>query len=66
MTNNTTERKITLFLNEEAHIISVTAYNSAGEAPEAILRIPSTDEKSKISQCHIFLINEKVIFMTSV
>ncbi|NXV04280.1 IL31R protein, partial [Cettia cetti] len=45
-TNNSTEKKITLLLNEEAHIISVTAYNSAGESPEAILRIPSTDEKS--------------------
>ncbi|NXP36552.1 IL31R protein, partial [Leiothrix lutea] len=44
-TNNSTERKITLLLNEEAHIVSVTAYNSAGESPEAILRIPSTDEK---------------------
>ncbi|XP_030913711.1 interleukin-31 receptor subunit alpha isoform X1 [Geospiza fortis] len=45
-TNNSTEQKITLLLNEEAHIISVTAYNSAGESPEAILRIPSPDEKS--------------------
>ncbi|NXD45887.1 IL31R protein, partial [Copsychus sechellarum] len=45
-TNNSTENKITLLLNEEAHIISVTAYNSAGESPEAILRIPSIDEES--------------------
>ncbi|NXN89241.1 IL31R protein, partial [Bombycilla garrulus] len=45
-TNNSTEKKITLLLNEEAHIISVTSYNSAGESPKAILRIPSTDEKS--------------------
>ncbi|NXH51827.1 IL31R protein, partial [Rhabdornis inornatus] len=45
-TNNSTEKKITLLLNEEAHIISVTAYNSAGESPEALLRIPSIDEKS--------------------
>ncbi|NXH94199.1 IL31R protein, partial [Pachycephala philippinensis] len=45
-TNNSTEEKITLVLNEEAHIISVTAHNSAGESPEAILRIPSTDEKT--------------------
>ncbi|NXY31549.1 IL31R protein, partial [Pomatorhinus ruficollis] len=44
-TNNSTEKKITLLLNEEAHIVSVTAYNSAGESPEAILRIPNTDEK---------------------
>ncbi|XP_041326841.1 interleukin-31 receptor subunit alpha isoform X1 [Pyrgilauda ruficollis] len=45
-TNDSTEQKMTLLLNEEAHIISVTAYNSAGESPEAILRIPSPDEKS--------------------
>ncbi|NWS24134.1 IL31R protein, partial [Polioptila caerulea] len=44
-TKNSTEKKITLLLNEEAHIVSVTAYNSAGESPEAILRIPSTEEK---------------------
>ncbi|KAF2976840.1 hypothetical protein EK904_014999, partial [Melospiza melodia maxima] len=60
-TNNSTEQKMTLLLNEEAHIISVTAYNSAGESPEAILRIPSPDEKCKIFQFHIFLSNEKVI-----
>ncbi|NWU26641.1 IL31R protein, partial [Dyaphorophyia castanea] len=45
-TNNSTEKKITLFLNDEAHVISVTAYNSAGESSEAILRIPSTDENT--------------------
>ncbi|NXY05414.1 IL31R protein, partial [Pteruthius melanotis] len=45
-TSSSTEKKITLLLNEEAHIISVTVYNSAGESPEAILRIPSTDEKT--------------------
>ncbi|XP_027490594.1 interleukin-6 receptor subunit beta-like isoform X3 [Corapipo altera] len=46
MINNSTDKKITLLLNEEAHIVSVTAYNSAGNSPEAILRIPSTDEKT--------------------
>ncbi|XP_062369294.1 interleukin-31 receptor subunit alpha [Cinclus cinclus] len=45
-TSKSKEKKITLLLNEEAHIISVAAYNSAGESPEAILRIPSIDEKS--------------------
>ncbi|NXT72277.1 IL31R protein, partial [Chaetops frenatus] len=45
-TNNSTENKITLLLSEEAHIVSVTAYNSAGESPEAILRIPSAEEKT--------------------
>uniref|UniRef100_A0A8C3JAV2 Fibronectin type-III domain-containing protein n=1 Tax=Calidris pygmaea TaxID=425635 RepID=A0A8C3JAV2_9CHAR len=45
MTNSSTDKKIILLLNEEAYIISITAYNSAGNSPEAILRIPSTDEK---------------------
>ncbi|NWV16157.1 IL31R protein, partial [Origma solitaria] len=62
-TNNSTERKITLLLNEEAHIISVTAYNSAGESPEAILRIPSTDEKTSqvIERVMTSTTNEEVI-----
>uniref|UniRef100_A0A8C3QMJ8 Interleukin 31 receptor A n=1 Tax=Cyanoderma ruficeps TaxID=181631 RepID=A0A8C3QMJ8_9PASS len=50
-TNNSTEKKITLLLNEEAYIISVTAYNSAGESPEAVLRIPTTDEKLEAKLC---------------
>lgn len=48
MTNFTSDKKIALLLNEEAYIISLTAYNSAGNSPAAILRIPSTDEKCKI------------------
>lgn len=62
-TNNSTENKITLLLNEEAHIISVTAYNSAGESPEAILRIPSIDEKSSqvIETVKASTTNEEVV-----
>uniref|UniRef100_A0A8C3C5P4 Interleukin 31 receptor A n=1 Tax=Cairina moschata TaxID=8855 RepID=A0A8C3C5P4_CAIMO len=45
MTKITTNKKIVLPLKEEAYIISVTAYNSAGNSPAAVLRIPSTDEK---------------------
>ncbi|XP_005531217.1 PREDICTED: interleukin-31 receptor subunit alpha [Pseudopodoces humilis] len=62
-TNNSTDEKITLFLNEEAHIISVTAYNSAGKSPEAILRIPSTDEKSSqmIETMITSTLNEEVV-----
>ncbi|KAL2294288.1 hypothetical protein Nmel_008013 [Mimus melanotis] len=62
-TNNSTEKKITLLLNEEAHIISVTAYNSAGESPEAILRIPSIDEKSSqvIETVKASTTNEEVV-----
>ncbi|NXE91310.1 IL31R protein, partial [Menura novaehollandiae] len=63
MTNNSVDEKITLFLNEEAHIISVTAYNSAGYSPEAILRIPSTDEKTSqvIETVGTFMTNEDVV-----
>ncbi|XP_064591855.1 interleukin-31 receptor subunit alpha isoform X2 [Zonotrichia leucophrys gambelii] len=62
-TNNSTEPKMTLLLNEEAHIISVTAYNSAGESPEAILRIPSPDEKSSqmIEKVVTSTTNEEVV-----
>ncbi|XP_050185883.1 interleukin-31 receptor subunit alpha [Myiozetetes cayanensis] len=46
MIKNSTDKKITLLLNEEAYVVSVTAYNSAGNSPEAVMRIPSTDEKT--------------------
>ncbi|XP_023800446.1 interleukin-31 receptor subunit alpha [Cyanistes caeruleus] len=62
-TVNSTDEKITLFLNEEAYIICVTAYNSAGKSPEAILRIPSTDEKSSqmIETMVTSTLNEEVV-----
>ncbi|NXG05416.1 IL31R protein, partial [Sakesphorus luctuosus] len=58
-----TDKKITLFLNEEAYIISVTAYNSAGNSPEAVLRIPSTDEKPAqiIETVRTFTTNKDVV-----
>ncbi|NWV07220.1 IL31R protein, partial [Ptilonorhynchus violaceus] len=63
MTNNSTDKKITLLLNEKAHIVSVTAYNSAGDSLEAILRIPSTDEKASqiIEKVRTFTTNEEVV-----
>ncbi|NXF08198.1 IL31R protein, partial [Smithornis capensis] len=63
MTKNSTDKKITLLLSEEAHIVSVTAYNSAGNFPEAILRIPSTDEKSAqiIETVRTFTTNEEMV-----
>nr|XP_013798234.1 PREDICTED: interleukin-31 receptor subunit alpha-like [Apteryx mantelli mantelli] len=63
MMNITTDKKIILLLNEEAYIISVTAYNSAGDSPEATLRIPSTDEKTSqiIETVRTFTANEEVI-----
>ncbi|XP_009080094.1 PREDICTED: interleukin-31 receptor subunit alpha [Acanthisitta chloris] len=63
MTNRSTAQKITLLLNEEAHIISVTAYNSAGNSPEAVLRIPSTHEKASqmIETVSTSLTNEEVV-----
>lgn len=55
MTNSTTDETFNLHLNEEAYNVSITAYNSAGNSPEAILRIPSTGEKSTFSQyCVMF------------
>ncbi|NWX46049.1 IL31R protein, partial [Steatornis caripensis] len=63
MTNNSTDKKIILLLNEEAYIVSITAYNSAGSSPEAFLRIPSTDEKTSqiIETVRTFTTNEEVV-----
>ncbi|XP_064355901.1 interleukin-31 receptor subunit alpha-like [Dromaius novaehollandiae] len=63
MMNITTNKKITLLLNDEAYIISVIAYNSAGDSPEATLRIPSTDEKTAqiIEAARTFTANEEVV-----
>ncbi|XP_062455733.1 interleukin-31 receptor subunit alpha [Rhea pennata] len=63
MMNITTDKKFTLLLNEEAYIVSVTAYNSAGDSPEATLRIPSTDEKTSqiIETVRTYTANEEVV-----
>ncbi|NXI40474.1 IL31R protein, partial [Galbula dea] len=63
MTNFSTDQKISLLLNEEAYIISVTACNSAGNSPEAVLRIPSTNEKTPqvIETARAFTRNEEVV-----
>ncbi|XP_056180657.1 interleukin-31 receptor subunit alpha isoform X1 [Falco biarmicus] len=63
MTNFSTDKKITLLLNEEAYLVSVTAYNSAGDSPEAILRIPPADEKTSqiIETVRTFTTNEEVV-----
>ncbi|XP_065519024.1 interleukin-31 receptor subunit alpha isoform X2 [Lathamus discolor] len=62
-TNISTDKKMILLLNEEAYIISVAAYNSAGNSPEAILRIPSTDERSSqiIETVRTFMTSEEVV-----
>ncbi|XP_054042276.1 interleukin-31 receptor subunit alpha isoform X2 [Rissa tridactyla] len=63
MTSTSADTKIVLLLNEEAYIISITAYNSAGNSPEAILRIPSTDEKTPqiIGTVKTFTTDEEVV-----
>ncbi|NWH74658.1 IL31R protein, partial [Piaya cayana] len=63
MMKNSTDKKIILLLNEDAYIISVVACTSAGNSPEAILRIPSTDEKTPqiIEMVRVFTTNEDVI-----
>ncbi|KAJ1209886.1 hypothetical protein NDU88_005258 [Pleurodeles waltl] len=43
--SNTTDKTITFNITGEAYWISVVAYNSAGDSPEATLRIPSIKEK---------------------
>ncbi|NXN18962.1 IL31R protein, partial [Indicator maculatus] len=62
-TNFSMSKNISLLLNEEAYIISVTAYNSAGYSPEAILRIPSTNEKTSqiIETVRTFTTKEEVV-----
>ncbi|XP_051497935.1 interleukin-31 receptor subunit alpha isoform X2 [Apus apus] len=63
ITNISTTEKMILYLNEEAYIISVTAYNSAGNSPKAILRIPSTNEKTYqiIETVRTFTTTEEVV-----
>uniref|UniRef100_A0A8C8R5K5 Interleukin 31 receptor A n=1 Tax=Pelusios castaneus TaxID=367368 RepID=A0A8C8R5K5_9SAUR len=46
MRNNTSDEMAVLLLTGEAYVISVVAYNSLGESPEATLRIPSIGEKA--------------------
>ncbi|NXP81759.1 IL31R protein, partial [Ramphastos sulfuratus] len=63
ITNFSLSKNISLLLNEEAYIISVAAYNSAGYSPDAILRIPSTNEKTSqiIETVKTFMTNEEVV-----
>ncbi|CAN2391458.1 hypothetical protein PRIEUP_LOCUS1497 [Pristimantis euphronides] len=43
----TTSHETTIMISEEAHIISVASFNSAGSSPQATLRIPATWEKAR-------------------
>ncbi|NXX49690.1 IL31R protein, partial [Tricholaema leucomelas] len=63
ITNFSLSKNVSLLVNEEAYIISVAAYNSAGYSPEAILRIPSTNEKTSqiIETVKTFTTNEDVV-----
>ncbi|NXG49026.1 IL31R protein, partial [Psilopogon haemacephalus] len=63
ITNFSLSENISLLLNEEAYIISVAAYNSAGYSPEATLRIPSSNEKSSqiIETVRTFTADEEVV-----
>ncbi|XP_077137509.1 interleukin-31 receptor subunit alpha [Ranitomeya variabilis] len=51
----TNNNEMMLNISEDAHIISVEYFNSAGWSPKATLRIPATAEKSQgvISSVHI-------------
>ncbi|XP_056403538.1 interleukin-31 receptor subunit alpha isoform X2 [Hyla sarda] len=43
----TTNREMMLHISEEAYIVSVVYFNSAGRSPKAVLRIPATREKAR-------------------
>ncbi|XP_074850384.1 interleukin-31 receptor subunit alpha [Carettochelys insculpta] len=63
MKYTTTDKTITLLLTGEAYVISVVAYNSAGESPEATLRIPSIAEKTfkLIDTMRTFTLNDQMV-----
>ncbi|XP_063818567.1 interleukin-31 receptor subunit alpha [Pseudophryne corroboree] len=43
----TNQNKLSLNISEQAYIISVVYYNSAGSSPKATLRIPASNEKAQ-------------------
>ncbi|KAH0627949.1 hypothetical protein JD844_008545 [Phrynosoma platyrhinos] len=55
-TKNTSDDNATLNLTKEAYVISVTAFNEAGESPEAILKIPPINEEKEMD-------HEKIVFI---
>ncbi|XP_065455039.1 interleukin-31 receptor subunit alpha isoform X6 [Chrysemys picta bellii] len=63
MTHNTTDKVAMLLLTGEAYVISVVAYNSVGESPEATLRIPSIGEKTPkwIDTVRTLTLNEQMV-----
>lgn len=48
-TTNTTNQQLELYLGDKAYWVSVISYNSLGESPVAVLRIPAIDEKCEYS-----------------
>ncbi|XP_054431342.1 interleukin-31 receptor subunit alpha [Pteronotus mesoamericanus] len=44
-TVNTTGQQLELYLDQEAYQVSMVAYNSFGQSPEATLRVPAATEK---------------------
>ncbi|EMP41368.1 Putative ATP-dependent RNA helicase DDX4, partial [Chelonia mydas] len=63
MTHNTSDKMAMLLLTGEAYVISLVAYNSVGESPEATLRIPSVGEKTFkwIDTVRTFTLNEQMV-----
>lgn len=61
--NNTTEKTMTFNITGEAYWVSVVAYNSAGDSPEATLRIPSIEEKGNrmLENVQTFTRNEQLV-----
>ncbi|CAM4555528.1 unnamed protein product [Lepidochelys olivacea] len=63
MTHNTSDKMAMLLLTGEAYVISLVAYNSVGESPEATLRIPSVGEKTFkwIDTVRTLTLNEQMV-----
>ncbi|XP_048359622.1 interleukin-31 receptor subunit alpha isoform X2 [Sphaerodactylus townsendi] len=57
---NTTNKLVTVQLTEEAYLISVIAYNAAGDSPEAVLTIPSCSEESQ-DQPRVVMLNASAL-----
>lgn len=56
--DNTTSLNYSLLLTDEAYVLTVVAYNSAGDSPEAILKVPAINDTGRsLMHCHYFTYN---------
>lgn len=59
-TTNTTNQQLELYLGDKAYWVSVISYNSLGESPVAVLRIPAIDEKCGKAKGYLPVAENKV------